>query len=158
MLGRLDSRQPGVREARPVKIDNHPHEPSVLIGLEAQHIAFHHSPEALLLHNGAVPAGRDRARDRVVLEVQQVIRQAGVGAAQLGHPVILTMGLALAGEQLTERPGGTKTREVGGAQVLERGVEISEVHDMTAPGKPTVSYAYFKDPDGHGWALQKLPY
>jgi hypothetical protein len=32
------------------------------------------------------------------VEVQQVIRQAGVGAAQLGHPVILAMGLALAGE------------------------------------------------------------
>jgi catechol 2,3-dioxygenase-like lactoylglutathione lyase family enzyme len=81
-----------------------------------------------------------------------------VGAAKLGHPVILTMGLALAGKQLTERPGGTKTWEVGGAQVLERGVEISKVQDMTAPGKPTVSYAYFNDPDGHGWALQKLPY
>ena len=68
------------------------------------------------------------------------------------------MGLALAGEQLTERPGGSKAREVGGAQVLERGVEISQVQDMTAPGKPTVSYAYFNDPDGNGWALQKLPY
>ena len=44
------------------------------------------------------------------------------------------------------------------AELLERGVEISEVQDLTAPGKPTVSYAYFKDPDGNGWALQKLPY
>jgi hypothetical protein len=49
MLGRLDSRQPGVGEARPVKIDDHPHEPSVLVGLEAQQSAFHHWPEALLL-------------------------------------------------------------------------------------------------------------
>jgi hypothetical protein len=29
---------------------------------------------------------------------------------------------------------------------------------MSAPGKPPVSYAYFKDPDGNSWALQKLPY
>jgi hypothetical protein len=29
---------------------------------------------------------------------------------------------------------------------------------MSAPGKPTVSYAYFSDPDGNNWALQKLPY
>jgi hypothetical protein len=29
---------------------------------------------------------------------------------------------------------------------------------MTAPGKPSVFYAYFKDPDGNGWALQQLPY
>jgi catechol 2,3-dioxygenase-like lactoylglutathione lyase family enzyme len=44
------------------------------------------------------------------------------------------------------------------AELLSRGVEVSEVQDMTAPGKPTVSYAYFKDPDGNTWALQKLPY
>jgi catechol 2,3-dioxygenase-like lactoylglutathione lyase family enzyme len=44
------------------------------------------------------------------------------------------------------------------AELLSRGVEVSEVQDMTAPGKPTVSYAYFTDPDGNTWALQKLPY
>ena len=44
------------------------------------------------------------------------------------------------------------------AELLDRGVEISEVQDMGAPGKPTVSYAYFKDPDGNSWALQQLPY
>jgi catechol 2,3-dioxygenase-like lactoylglutathione lyase family enzyme len=43
-------------------------------------------------------------------------------------------------------------------QLLSRGVEVTEVQDMSAPGKPTVSYAYFSDPDGNGWALQKLPY
>jgi hypothetical protein len=95
LLGRLESRQPGLGEARSVKIHDHPHEPSALIGLEAQQIALHHWPEALLFDNDAVLADRDRARGRVVLEVQQVIRQAGVGEAQLDHPVILTMGLAL---------------------------------------------------------------
>ena len=44
------------------------------------------------------------------------------------------------------------------AELLARGVEISEVQDMSPPGKPTVSYAYFKDPDDNTWALQKLPY
>ena len=44
------------------------------------------------------------------------------------------------------------------AELLERGVEVSEVQDLSAPGKPTVSYAYFKDPDNNSWALQKLPY
>ena len=29
---------------------------------------------------------------------------------------------------------------------------------MTAPGKPSVFYPYFKDPDGNGWGLQQLPY
>ena len=42
-------------------------------------------------------------------------------------------------------------------ELLGRGVEVSEVQDMGAPGKPTVSYAYFKDPDGNSWALQQLP-
>jgi catechol 2,3-dioxygenase-like lactoylglutathione lyase family enzyme len=44
------------------------------------------------------------------------------------------------------------------AELLERGVEVSEVENLGAPGKPTVSYAYFTDPDGNGWALQQLPY
>jgi catechol 2,3-dioxygenase-like lactoylglutathione lyase family enzyme len=44
------------------------------------------------------------------------------------------------------------------AELLARGVEISEVEDLGAPGKPTVSYAYFRDPDGNSWALQQLPY
>ena len=36
------------------------------------------------------------------------------------------------------------------------GVEISEVQDMSAPDKPSVS-AYFKDPDGNGWACNSSP-
>ena len=43
------------------------------------------------------------------------------------------------------------------AELLGRGVEVCEVLEMGAPGKPTVSYAYFKDPDGNSWALQQLP-
>jgi hypothetical protein len=40
-------------------------------------------------------------------------------------------------------------------QLIERGVDVGGVHDMTAPGKPAVSYAPFTDPDGNGWTLQK---
>jgi catechol 2,3-dioxygenase-like lactoylglutathione lyase family enzyme len=43
-------------------------------------------------------------------------------------------------------------------ELLERGVEVAEVEDMGAPGKPPVSYAAFRDPDGNGWTLQQLPY
>ncbi len=42
------------------------------------------------------------------------------------------------------------------AELLERGVDIGEVQDMSAPGKPTVSYAGFTDLDGNGWTLQQL--
>ena len=43
------------------------------------------------------------------------------------------------------------------AELVGRGVEVAEVQDMSAPGKPTVSYAAFTDPDGNGWTLQQLP-
>jgi catechol 2,3-dioxygenase-like lactoylglutathione lyase family enzyme len=43
------------------------------------------------------------------------------------------------------------------AELVERGVEVAEVQDMGAPGKPTVFYAAFTDLDGNGWTLQQLP-
>ncbi|MFD1938905.1 VOC family protein [Nonomuraea mangrovi] len=43
------------------------------------------------------------------------------------------------------------------AALVERGMEIGEVEDMSAPGKPTISYAWFSDPDGNTWTLQQLP-
>lgn len=43
-------------------------------------------------------------------------------------------------------------------QLIERAVDVGGVQDMTAPGKPAVSYAPFTDPDGNGWTLQKLSY
>ena len=43
-------------------------------------------------------------------------------------------------------------------ELIERGADVGGVQDMTAPGKPAVSYAPFTDPDGNGWTLQKLPY
>lgn len=41
-------------------------------------------------------------------------------------------------------------------ELVGRGVEVGEVTEMTAPGKPTVSYAAFTDPDGNGWTLQQI--
>jgi catechol 2,3-dioxygenase-like lactoylglutathione lyase family enzyme len=42
------------------------------------------------------------------------------------------------------------------AELAKRGVDITEVQDMSVPGKPIVSYAYFSDPDGNGWTLQQI--
>jgi catechol 2,3-dioxygenase-like lactoylglutathione lyase family enzyme len=42
------------------------------------------------------------------------------------------------------------------AELAKRGVDITEVQDMSVPGKPMVSYAYFSDPDGNGWTLQQI--
>ena len=41
-------------------------------------------------------------------------------------------------------------------ELVRRGVDVKDVEDMSAPGKPTVSYAAFSDPDGNGWTLQQI--
>ena len=38
------------------------------------------------------------------------------------------------------------------AQLIERGVEVSEVQDF-----PWGRFVFFSDPDGNGWAVQQLP-
>jgi catechol 2,3-dioxygenase-like lactoylglutathione lyase family enzyme len=38
------------------------------------------------------------------------------------------------------------------AELVERGVEVSEVQDL-----PWGSFVFFSDPDGNGWAVQQLP-
>jgi predicted enzyme related to lactoylglutathione lyase len=42
--------------------------------------------------------------------------------------------------------------EAARAQLVERGVEASEVQHF-----PWGSFVFFKDPDGNGWALQQIP-
>jgi catechol 2,3-dioxygenase-like lactoylglutathione lyase family enzyme len=43
--------------------------------------------------------------------------------------------------------------EASRAQLVERGVEISEVEDLGG-----VLYAFFADPDGNTWCLQHMPW
>ncbi|MGI0149156.1 MAG: VOC family protein, partial [Thermoplasmata archaeon] len=38
------------------------------------------------------------------------------------------------------------------AQLVERGVEVSEVKDFGGG----ISFVFFKDPDGNGWAVQHI--
>jgi catechol 2,3-dioxygenase-like lactoylglutathione lyase family enzyme len=42
------------------------------------------------------------------------------------------------------------------AELLARGVEVADVVEMKAEGKPTVRYAAFSDPDGNTWTLQSF--
>jgi catechol 2,3-dioxygenase-like lactoylglutathione lyase family enzyme len=57
--------------------------------------------------------------------------------------------------------------EAARAELVERGVDVSEVFHRAGPGKPAVSgvdperrsyfsYATFSDPDGNGWQLQEV--
>ena len=38
------------------------------------------------------------------------------------------------------------------AELLERGVDASDVHEF-----PWGRFVYFSDPDGNGWSVQQLP-
>jgi catechol 2,3-dioxygenase-like lactoylglutathione lyase family enzyme len=42
------------------------------------------------------------------------------------------------------------------AELVGRGVTVDDINDLTSPGKPTVSYAGFADPDGNSWTLQQF--
>ncbi len=42
--------------------------------------------------------------------------------------------------------------EAARAELLERGVEVSDVQTF-----PWGSFVFFSDPDGNGWAVQQLP-
>jgi predicted enzyme related to lactoylglutathione lyase len=42
------------------------------------------------------------------------------------------------------------------AELVGRGVDVGEVIEMKAEGKPTVRYAWFSDPDGNTWTLQSI--
>jgi catechol 2,3-dioxygenase-like lactoylglutathione lyase family enzyme len=57
--------------------------------------------------------------------------------------------------------------EAARAELVDRGVDVSEVFHLAGPGKPPVSgpdperrsyfsYATFKDSDGNGWLLQEI--
>jgi catechol 2,3-dioxygenase-like lactoylglutathione lyase family enzyme len=40
-------------------------------------------------------------------------------------------------------------------QLTSRGVDVSEIQILGRPGYPGFRFAFFRDPDGNGWALQE---
>jgi len=42
--------------------------------------------------------------------------------------------------------------EAARAELIERGVEVSDVQEF-----PWGSFVYFSDPDGNGWSVQQVP-
>jgi catechol 2,3-dioxygenase-like lactoylglutathione lyase family enzyme len=43
------------------------------------------------------------------------------------------------------------------AELVDRGLAVSDVEVLGRPGRPGFKHAYFRDPDGNGWALQEVP-
>jgi len=64
------------------------------------------------------------------------------------------------GDGLVETPPGSAQGlqlvvadvEAARAELLEGGVEVSEIQDF-----PWGSFVFFSDPDGNGWAVQQVP-
>ena len=42
-------------------------------------------------------------------------------------------------------------------ELVDRGVDVSEVKLLGRPGRRSFKHAYFCDPDGNGWAVQEIP-
>jgi catechol 2,3-dioxygenase-like lactoylglutathione lyase family enzyme len=42
-------------------------------------------------------------------------------------------------------------------ELVDRGVDVSDVKVLGRPGRPGFKHAYFRDPDGNGWAVQEIP-
>lgn len=42
-------------------------------------------------------------------------------------------------------------------ELVDRGVEVSDVKVLGRPGRPGFKHAHFRDPDGNGWTLQEIP-
>jgi catechol 2,3-dioxygenase-like lactoylglutathione lyase family enzyme len=52
----------------------------------------------------------------------------------------------------------TTDMEAARGELVERGVDVSEVVAMGRPGGDTTfKFAHFKDPDGNAWVLQEIP-
>ena len=104
----------------------------------------------------------DRARDfyvkaGFVLDVDQVVSDE-IRFVQLTPPGS-ACSIAIGKGMTKMEPGSLDSlqmvvpdAEAARAELLSRGIEVSEVDVM-----PWGSFVYFKDPDGNGWALQRLP-
>ncbi|WP_217183664.1 VOC family protein [Streptomyces sp. AC495_CC817] len=124
-------------------------------------------PGALLLELVPVPvADVERAkifyRDRLGFRLDvDVAPQPGVRIVQLTPPGSACSITLAEGLPTLDMPAGTlrglhlvvSDIEASRAELVERGVDISEVEDLGG-----VLYAFFADPDGNTWCLQHMPW
>ena len=46
--------------------------------------------------------------------------------------------------------------EAAHAQLVARGLEVSEIQQLGPEGSPGSRFVFFSDPDGNGWAVQEI--
>ena len=133
-------REPGLGES--IAIDcNHEPGRAPAHGSELEHFAAEYRFDPDLVDGGTRPSQGNGAGDGVVVEVEQVVGQGGVGPSEFGHVVVLPVGPCLVGEQFTDRPRGSQAGQVSGAEVRSKcGVEgdhrepVEVSHHQRRPG------------------------
>jgi uncharacterized protein YndB with AHSA1/START domain/catechol 2,3-dioxygenase-like lactoylglutathione lyase family enzyme len=68
------------------------------------------------------------------------------------------------GEGLTQMEPGSRDglqlvvsdMDAAYAELTRRGLELGEVQELGAPGRPGFKFVFFSDPDGNGWAVQEI--
>jgi catechol 2,3-dioxygenase-like lactoylglutathione lyase family enzyme len=101
-------------------------------------------------------AGFNADHDTQISDTMRVVQLTPRGSA---CSIVIGTGLntmppgALEGLQLV-----TKDMDAARGELVDRGVDVSEVVDMGRPGSDTsFKFANFKDPDGNAWVLQEIP-
>jgi catechol 2,3-dioxygenase-like lactoylglutathione lyase family enzyme len=101
-------------------------------------------------------AGFNADHDTQVSDTMRVVQLTPRGSA---CSIVIGTGLnsmppgSIEGLQLV-----TTDMEAARGELVDRGVEVSEVVDMGREGGDTsFKFANFKDPDGNGWVLQEIP-
>jgi catechol 2,3-dioxygenase-like lactoylglutathione lyase family enzyme len=101
-------------------------------------------------------AGFDDDHDTQISDTMRVVQLTPRGSA---CSIVIGTGLtsmapgSIEGLQLV-----TTDMATARAELVERGVDVSEIIDMGRPGgETTFKFANFKDPDGNSWVLQEIP-
>jgi catechol 2,3-dioxygenase-like lactoylglutathione lyase family enzyme len=98
-------------------------------------------------------AGFDLDRDHQVSDDVRVVQLTPPGS---GCAIVIGTGLS------QMEPGSVQGLQLVVADIdaarealVGRGVDVSEIQVLGRPGLPGFRFAFFRDPDGNGWALQE---
>jgi catechol 2,3-dioxygenase-like lactoylglutathione lyase family enzyme len=101
-------------------------------------------------------AGFNADHDTQISETMRVVQLTPRGSA---CSIVIGTGLngmapgSIEGLQLV-----TTDMAAARAELVDRGVDVSEVVELGRPGgETTFKFANFKDPDGNAWVLQEIP-